>query len=83
MIFLPFIIEVILLKNRYDFCYKNMEHFSEKTLKTDFISTQIRGEKNRRGGVWAGEAWLEETFYPKKYLKGYTCWTLSPPLFKT
>ena len=82
MIFLPFIIEVILL--RYgDFLLQKYGTFFRKTLKTDFISTQIRGEKNRRGGVWAGEAWLEETFYPKKYLKGYTCWTLSPPLFKT
>ena len=55
MIFLPFIIEVILLNNRYgDFCYKNIEHFSEKTLRTDFISTQVRGEKDRYGGGGVG-----------------------------
>ena len=65
------------------FCYKNMEHFSEKLLKPILYRPKSEEKKKLKRGVRAGEAWLEGTFYPKKNLKGYTCWTLSPPLFKT
>ena len=53
MIFLPFIIEVILL--RYgDFLLQKYGTFFRKTLKTDFISTQIRGEKKIEEGGRGG-----------------------------
>ena len=51
MIFLPFIIEVILLNNRYgDFCYKNMEHFSEKLLKPILYRPKSEEKKIEDGG---------------------------------
>ena len=69
MIFLSFIIELILLNNRYgDFYYKNMEHFSEKLLKP-IIYRPKSEEKKIDKGEGASEAWLEVIFYPKKNLK--------------
>ena len=66
MIFLPFIIEVILLNNRYgDFCYKNMEHFSEKLLKPILYRPKSEEKKIEEGGSGRVKLGWRRLFIPR------------------